>query len=428
MKKAPTLDELDLLFTYQGKNMEKVLTVNTENVYRILTRHPHFQNRLRYNSFTNQIEFKNWKGKGFVEKSDYDEIVIQTELSMKFSFLQRVSRTMVQEAMVKTAYENSYDEAQEFMKALEWDGVERLSTWLSTVYGTPDDVYHKAVGMNWMVGMASRIMYPGSKFDHVLILEGAQGVKKSESFAVLAGERWHTETTISLEKKDFFESLLGKVVVEFSEGETMNRSSVERMKAIITTKVDRFRVSYGRNAQDFPRRCVFAMTTNKDQYLVDDTGSRRWLPIKVEKEKADVEWLKENREQLFAEAYHLLEAGHKFWEFPREETAAQQDMRHERNPNESIVDEYIQRNATRIKQHGISANEIYEKVFYRDFPPKPMQRYDEMVIAGILKNIGLERQRRMIGNVRYSLWFFNKDRKVDTLIESRYMEQLIDEF
>lgn len=421
IKKDSSLDDLDLLFTFQGKNFDKVITLNTENICRIFRKHPHFQGRLRYNSFMAKKEVKLFSNIDlFVERSDHDDIIFQTEVSKMFSTFQKVSKQMISDAMDKVAFENTYDEAQDFMKALVWDKKERLGTWLTSAYGVPDDVYHRAVGTNWMVGLASRIMYPGSKFDHVLVVEGPQGAKKSESFSVLAGQKWHMETTMSLDKKDFYESLLGKIIVEFSEGETMNRASVEKMKGIITTKVDRFRVSYGRTAQDFPRRCVFAMTTNKDQYLMDETGSRRWLPVKIQKDQADTKWIADNREQLFAEAYHLLMNNHKFWEFPREETLAQQELRQERNPNESVVEEYLVKNATRVKLNGISVNEIYEQVFYKGFASKPIQRYDEMVIAGIFKNLGLERQRRMINNVRQWLWFWDKNRKVDTLIESDF--------
>lgn len=427
IKKDASLDELDLLFTFQGKNLEKVFTMNTENICRIFRKHPHFKGRLRYNSFTAKKEVKLFSDVDtFVERSDHDEIVLQTEISLMFSPFQKISKQMVSDAMDKVAFENSYDEAQEFFKNLVWDKKDRLDTWLHEAYGVPDDAYHKAVGKNWLVGMASRIMYPGSKFDHVLVLEGPQGSKKSSSFAVLAGQKWHMETTMSLDKKDFFEALLGKIIVEFAEGETMNRASIEKMKAIITTNVDRFRVSYGRTAQDFPRRCVFAMTTNKDQYLIDETGSRRWLPVRVERDEANLEWIAENREQLFAEAYHLLMNKHKFWEFPREETLAQQEMRQERNPNEPLVEQYIIDNMRTIRSEGVTVNDIYEKVFYNGFPSKPIQRYDEMVIAGILKNIGLQKQRRMFNGVRRWIWFVDPKRRVDSLVETAY-EKIISE-
>lgn len=419
-------DELDLLFTYHGKNLEKVFTVSTENIFRILQRHPHFKDRIRTNVFNNRIEFKDWETNKFEERKDHTGIIIQTELSMCFLFLQKVSRQMVEDAFMKVAMVNRYDEAKDFLENITWDKTERLATWLHTAYGTPDDVYHRAVGTNWMVGLASRMYYPGSKFDNVLVLEGEQGCGKSESFAVLAGERWHMETTMSMDKKDFFEALLGKIIVEFSEGETMTRASIEKMKAVITTKVDRFRVSYGRVAEDFPRRCVFAMTTNKSQYLIDETGARRWLPIRVEKKMVDLQWIRENREQLFAEAFHLLKEGHKFWEFPEEETRAQQELRKERNPNEPKVAEYIFDNMPTIKTEGLTVNEIYENVFYKGFPNKPITRYDEMVIAGILRNIGFEKDRRMINGVRKMVWFPTDKYENTSLIEDSLQRAGVD--
>src|ERR1019366_5023328 len=111
---------------------------------------------------------------------------------------------------------------------------------------------------------------------------------------------------MSTDNKDFFMQFQGKLFVEFSEGETLNRTETKKMKAIITTQFDRYRPPFGRSSQDFPRRCVFAMTTNQEEYLKDETGNRRWLPVRLVKKTADTEWLAENREQIFAEAYHRV--------------------------------------------------------------------------------------------------------------------------
>ena len=196
--------------------------------------------------------------------------------------------------------------------------------------------------------MVKRIVFPGCKFDYVLVLEGEQGIKKSMSLAVLGGN-WHSETTMSTDNKDFFMQFAGKAIIEFSEGETLSRTEVKRMKAIITVQSDRYRVPFDRMTQDFPRRCVFAMTTNQSEYLKDETGNRRWLPVAVVAEEANIEWLQANRDQLFAEAYSRVLAGEKIYEFPKEETERQQAARMIHDPNADLVAEWYY-NELRIEE------------------------------------------------------------------------------
>src|ERR1019366_4581729 len=236
------------------------------------------------------------------------------------------SKDMVGDAIRLISRENQFDSAIDYIKSLKWDKTNRLDSWLHDVYGVSKNEYHTAVGSNWLKGLVKRITQPGCKFDYVLVLEGEQGTKKSTSLGILGGD-WHVETVMSTDSKDFYMQFQGKAIVEFSEGETLTRTEVKRMKAIITTQVDKYRPPYEALSQDFPRRCVFAMTTNQSEYLKDETGNRRWLPITLLKE-ADVEWLRANRDRLFAEAYYRLTTENEtVHEFPLLATADQQAAR-----------------------------------------------------------------------------------------------------
>jgi predicted P-loop ATPase len=111
-------------------------------------------------------------------------------------------------------------------------------------------------------------------------------------------------------------------IVEFSEGHTMNRSDTRLLKSIITTQEDQFRAPYGMDIVFHPRHCVFAITTNQNTYLRDETGNRRFLPVVV-KNPADIVWLTDNLSQLYAEAYKRAVVDNETtWEFPEEETKA----------------------------------------------------------------------------------------------------------
>lgn len=404
-------EELDLLFVL-NQYKEKVYIQNTENICRVIRGHVAFRSRFRYDTFKNTYEIGVEHKDKAVQKwlyrtlEDSDAIDVQTSISIFFSCFAKVGKDMVYDAIIKVSKENKIDSASDFIKALQWDKKSRLDSWLSKVYGTDDDAYHRAVGSNWLKGLVRRIIEPGCKFDYVLVLEGEQGSKKSTSLSVLGGA-WHIETTMSTDSKDFFMQFSGKTIVEFSEGETLSRTEVKRMKAIITTQIDKYRPPYERTSQDFPRRCVFAMTTNQTEYLKDETGNRRWLPVTVKKEEADVEWLAENREQLFAEAYARLLAGETVYEFPKQATADAQNERRIKDPNaDIIVDWYFNKLTSDQRSNGVAIYQAYKDAINGGFTSKALDRYTEMMISDTFKNvIGLEKRRVMISNARTYMWF-----------------------
>jgi len=402
---------IDFLFTLNAQK-DKVITQNTENISRILRFHPIFKGRIRYDAFTNTIEYREGSDPSLPWRpfEDNDAIAIQTEISIHFEFFQKVGKDMVFDAIILVAKECTHDSAIEFVKAVEWDQEDRLATWLCKVYGVEDNAYHRAVGSNWLKGMVKRIMEPGCKFDYVMVLEGPQGAKKSTSLSVLAkmpnGKNGHVETTMGVDSKDFFMQMFGKFIMEFSEGETLSRTEIKKLKAIITTQVDKLRLPYARMSLDVPRRCAFAMTTNQDEYLKDETGNRRWLPVRVVREEADIEWLETNRDQLIAEAWARLQAGESVHEFPKDETAAQQEARRVSDPNEDRIsewyfDEHFMTDHKRAE--GITAQMAYQQALNGNFGA--MRKFEEMAIIDVFKRVlKLKKVRRQVGGTQSWRW------------------------
>jgi len=419
--------EVELMYTL-NREKEKIFTQNTENMRRIMSHHPKFMGRLRYDLFKNQLEIKSgniWRG-----LEDNDAVIMQTSISIQYPCFAKVGKDMIYDAMILVAKENAIDSACDWIRSKRWDGKPRLDSWLSMVYGVPEDAYHKAVGSNWIKGMVKRIIEPGCKFDYVLVLEGEQGSKKSTSLYVLGGP-WHLETAMSTETKDFFMQMQGKAIIEFSEGETLSRTEVKRMKAIITMQSDKYRPPYERNSQDFPRRCVFAMTTNQDEYLKDETGNRRWLPVRVEHDEANVDWLEQNREQLFAEAYvRAIDRKETIYEFPKDETRAMQDSRRIHDPNSDIIEDWYWNKLDDMKRaDGVTVFMVYRDVLHGGFNARPMNRFEEMSIADVLKNtLNLEMRRLRVDGKRSSRWY-SKEKKIivektKSTVEERITKEL----
>lgn len=384
------------------KNKNEQVIDSVENIYRVLRDDEQFKGKFRFDRFTNVFETK-WRSTEWKPLVDIDVINIQRSISEQYMPFQKTSDRTVYNAIQAIGIENAIDSAIDYLKAIEWDKIPRLDTWLTTVYGCPNDLYHQKVGSNWLKGLVMRLLYPGCKFDYVLVLEGPQGRKKSTSLAVLGGN-WHVETVFTPDTKDFFMLFNGKAIIEFSEGESLSRTEVKRMKAVLTMLYDKYRPPYDRVARDFPRRCVFAMTTNQDQYLKDETGNRRWLPVRLLKNEADIEWLKNNRDQLFAEAYYrVVELKENTYDFPQEQTLEEQEKRQIKDPQEEVVFNwyFLSNEMNQLKRdEGITTQDAF-KAIHGHYPRREMNKFDEMVLARILQEVlFLEKSRKMVSGVR----------------------------
>jgi predicted P-loop ATPase len=166
----------------------------------------------------------------------------------------------------------------------------------------------------WLISAVARIFQPGCQADYVLVLEGRQGIKKSTALRVLASDAWFSDSLPNdVGHKDSKAHLLGKWIIELPEFAQFKRSEIETVKAFITRRHEQFRPSYGRHEVTFERQCVFAGSTNEAEYLVDQTGNRRFWPIACG--ELDLPALVRDRDQLWAEAVHAYRSS-EAWYLP----------------------------------------------------------------------------------------------------------------
>ncbi len=392
------------------KSDKGVVIVNEENVFRTIKADAELAGHFRDNTFAGVIE-TNFDRDRWEPIQRVDITSVQMYLMRTYAHFEHIPHGAVEDAIMHYVKKNRCSPPADWLRSLVWDKTSRLDSWLSSVYGVPEDAYHQAVGSNVLKGLVRRIIEPGCKFDYVLVLEGRQGMKKSTSFSVLGAE-WYVETVFTPENKDFFMLLSNKAIVEFSEGETLSRTEAKRLKAVITMQHDKYRPPYARSAMEFPRQCIFVMTTNQGEYLKDETGNRRWLPITCVKE-ADVEWLAANREQLFAEAYfRVIVQKEKTYEFPEEETRAQQEARQTADPREEqIYDWYFKILSKAERDEGITTRDAYLGGVLGVSPEsaafaREMNRIDSMIIGQILREgLMLDRKRIREKNERFYRYY-----------------------
>lgn len=199
---------------------------------------------------------------------------------------------------------NRFHPVKEFIESTEWDGTPRIDTLFPDYLKCPNNSYTREASGLIMIGAVTRIYEPGHKFDFVPILESPQGVKKTTFVKVLSNGWFNNLHPDFHDDKKMVESMLGYWIMELPELAGFARSDIKTIKQFITTGTDVARLSYAKRAQEFKRQCVFIGSTNDYQYLVDDTGNRRYWPIKVEVKTIDTDKLARNLKQLWAEALH----------------------------------------------------------------------------------------------------------------------------
>lgn len=215
------------------------------------------------------------------------------------------SKSDVDAAADIVAQENSFHPVRDYLNGLRWDGIPRLARlWIDYV-GAPDDDYHREAALLWALGAVTRIFEPGHKFDFVPILEGIQGKRKSTFFRVMAKD-WFAELEGDFhDTKGMVEKMQGAWILEIPELSGFSKAEVTIIKGFVSRQVDKVRLSYGRRATEFFRQCVFGGTTNEDEYLRDATGGRRFWPVRCSDLDIDIDRLRREVDQLWAEAVAL---------------------------------------------------------------------------------------------------------------------------
>lgn len=217
------------------------------------------------------------------------------------------------QGIAEVAAARPYDPWKGFLESLTWDGTPRLGSAAGRLLGAPSPAAGQMFSW-WLISSVARTFVPGAQVDHMLILEGAQGIGKTTFLRELTVDAAFFARLVvhgELSNVRVIGKIHGPVIIELAELETLRRAGIQAMKGFVDERVDRVQWLYARTQVDVPRSCIFAGTTNDPTFLEDDTGNRRYWPIACK--SVDVRQLKIEREQLWAEAVALYRGGAKWW-------------------------------------------------------------------------------------------------------------------
>lgn len=292
-------------FLLQGNQYKNTMM----NVLKLLEKDGDLIEMFKYNQLLGQIEYnKTPKWDKNIEKNksidDGDGIFIKGLLAEKYQF--EPNDKNIEQALFLYAKKNAYHPVKDYLESLKWDNVQRLNIWLAKIVDLKNTSYIECVGRKLICAMIKRIYEPGCQFDTMVVFEGKEGIYKTTMLKILGGE-WYSSFSCRYFDKDAVDMLRGKWLLEFEELASLQKDDWDTIKGFISRTTDRARLAYRRNTADFKRQCVLVGTMNPigdNQYFRDPGDNRRFWPIECGN-NIDITWLKENRDQIFAEAMTL---------------------------------------------------------------------------------------------------------------------------
>jgi putative DNA primase/helicase len=385
----------------------KTPVANLSNAVRILEQDRSLHGLVCFDEFLGKL----MTGNPSREWTDADDLTLTLHIQRECG-IPRLGREIASQAALTVGFRNVRNCVRDWLESLKWDGEPRIEHFFEDHFGATGTAYTRSASKNFWLSMVARIYRPGCQADNMIVLEGPQGIKKSSALRVIGGQ-WFAEQHENVTGRSFFEVLQGKLLVEISEMDAFSRAEVTRVKQVITNTSDRFREPYGRHAKDHPRQCIFAGTTNKDDWNRDETGARRFWPITCQGD-IDLGGIVANREQFFAEAVQRFKAGESWWEMPAEQTRQQQAARYVAPAWVELIEKYIEQE--RMIEDGnprwvpraeplpeVSVAEILQNAL--DIPEAQWNKASEMRVAESLRFLGwIKKDVRRKGRI-VKRWF-----------------------
>lgn len=391
-------------FARGGKNGDGPPKATINNVVTALEKPEWFGADIAYDEFRGEIVFSPY-GKG-----QWRPIKDADLVAMRRRFDQRgfdaVGPEIMRSSVLLVAEKRKFDSAKLWLGGLEWDGVPRVDRFMAEHFQCADSEYATAVGRYWWSAHAGRVLDPGCQCDMVPILVSEEGKYKSTTLQAMVPSM-DNFIEIDLEHKDadLSRKMRGALLGELAELRGLQGRSAEANKAWVTRRFEEWTPKYVEHTTRLSRRLIFVGTTNRDTFLGDSTGERRWLPIRVG--NADPVRLAAERNQLWAEGAVLFKAHGVLWQDAYAlGPAAREDFKDE-DIWQSAVIRWIEGGNSEVVTEGERAKfYTLEEVFLAalGMSSSKLRKSDEMRMGDILRGLGFIRKTLRVRGRLAKVW------------------------
>lgn len=268
-----------------GNEKSRKILQTVRNFEIIMENDGRFAGKIKFDEFAQQACLMGdvpWETKSnYRAWSSHDDSALFSILQSDYGMN---SRNDYFDALKNVSMRNKFHPVRDLLDSLKWDGHENIRRLLVDYLGAADTEYTYQVMRLWMLGGVARVYQPGCKFDYTMILKGRQGIGKSTFLQLMAmNDQWFNDSLDSLDSDKSAQSLMGSWIVELAELKSLARTAggVDSIKRFLTSTQDKYRIPYERRADVFLRQNIFSGTTNKDDFLQDETGNRRFLIVQT---------------------------------------------------------------------------------------------------------------------------------------------------
>lgn len=389
-------------------------TIN--NVYLILLHDPELYDRYYYDEFkerpivSGDLPWEKLTARSSPCWTDSDDSGLRQYIEMHYKI---DSAVKIRDAVELAMLSHKRHLVREYLQGLEWDGLARADTLFIDYLGAEDSEYVRTVTRKALLGAVARIFSPGCKHDHMLVLVGPQGCRKSTTLTKL-GRTWFSDSLYTVSGKEAYEQIQGYWIIEMGEMAATRKAELEQIKQFMSKQTDSYRAAYARRTQEHPRQCAFFGTTNDDEFLRDPTGGRRFWPVTVtDRGKEMGDSLDESTiDQIWAEIVIRYKAGENWYLDEKIEAIARkvQEEHTEMNGKQGIIENFLEtllpenwdsmdldkrllfwsggfgdtEKGTEVRQK-VCAIEIWQELFRGD--PKTFTQAQAREINGMLRRI-----------------------------------------
>lgn len=272
------------------------------------------------------------------------------------------------------------------------------------------DVLERKYLTRFLIAAVARAFEPGCKVDTVLILQGKQGYRKTTFFQTLFTPEYFMTLGDAGNERDELLSLHQHWCIEYGEFETAaSKKDVSAMKNFLSRQVDNFREPYGSRAENHLRRFVLCGTTNKDQFLFDETGNRRFWVVNIP-QPINLSWVEQYRDEVWSAAVALYQAGQQWWLTEDEQVLSDSTNKTYEATSvwHDVIVAWLQGNyctttgTTYYKGQAFQTKDVLLNAVGK--PAGQWTKGDEMQVSKVLKSLGLENNQIRVDGVKGKYW------------------------